>query len=273
MEVTHVLLSLIHYLPIRGVQALSIVNRDTFYSEERQGLMKKKYGKYTDFTSDDIYREMMDSIYKDDDDMVQSILMYRDGRPHNMIASPILALAACYQSERVFASMCPMMIRDIDYVPDGCYEGIEEYMNSVTSLVLYSSNPNIYEAFFSALSQTSVGLLEAFYMGIEDPGMMPGTEHYAINDEAIAVVRKYFGREAGTEDLLEGFEVTQLVESLKAVINSGLYDIDDVIEAASYSYHVDYINGHITYEQVMTEESNRYDFIVKTQQVSLIMQL
>lgn len=259
MEVTHVLLSLIHYLPIRGVQALSIVNIDTYNSEERKGLMKKKYDKYTDFTCDDIHSELLSAIYDDDVDMVQSILMYRTYRPCDTIASPILALAAYYQSERVFTSMCPTMVADIDPMLGDCEEAIEDYMDGIGSLVLYSSNPNIYEAFFSALSQTKVGLLEAFCEVVGDPSdMIPGIEYYAINDEAIGVIRKYFGSEGGTRDLLKGFQVTQSIEILKKVVDSRLYDIDQVIELADYSYQVDYIHGHITYDQAMEEESERY---------------
>lgn len=156
LEMEQVLLSLVEYLPIQSVQALSLVNREQNEGLEAVGTVKAKYSKagrelYAD--QEKKIRELVDAIERDDLYTVEHILAYKD---HDMLVSLVLLLAALYKSRRVFNGISPMLTDIVNNAHSDWRLRIE-LLHDLSLHVLRSNDPELYDAFFLALENTKRG--------------------------------------------------------------------------------------------------------------------
>lgn len=255
-----VLLSLVEYLPVRAVQSLSLVDKRRLTGRESTGIIKQKYTKsgselYTDQETKTL--ELVDAIERDDLHTVEHILAYTDS---DILVSYVLRLAATYHSRRVFVGVAPMLTEALDDMLTDDNTEDEDLWNvlyDLTVLTLKTDDPVFYEAFLSAVENTTAGVNNLLIGGVIGPDIIGDFAWFSYlgvvtgqDTGAYAVLKKYIGNWATpTDDLMNAFEQIQTPAMIKYLVESGQYD--ENLPYQIENPYPGYASGEMSYEDVL----------------------
>lgn len=257
-----VLLSLVQYLPIQSIQSLSLVNKNRLLGREAVGIVKDKYSTagrdlYTD--REKRTQELAKAISNDDLYTLEHILAYSSDAP----ISYILTLAAMYRSRRVYLAIAPMLTDALNKILADDTTEDDEFMDmlyDLTVTTLETDDPEFYEAFFSALENTTSSASGLLVGGVLGPDIIHDLVWYAYlgvvtgqDTGAYAVVKKYLGASATPEyHPLLAFEQIQTPALIKYIVETGQYR-EGVVE----NNYKAYTSGEMTYEEVLDVEMRK----------------
>jgi hypothetical protein len=287
-----IVLSLLRYLPLASIDALSLTSigiHNVVYGRQALGYLGTGLVHHTMRSPKLRAQELHDAIKQDDADMVLSILSYRrtrkdEWKPYeyneddyaehdlayntlpSLLLPHLLSIACLYKSRRVFAAVCPLIVPEMNRIDEVCQdaaENISDYMESLCTNVLETCDPDIYEAFFSALALCDrgndmiwegVGVDNMCYIGYYSYSHSLNTG----DSSAYNVLRAYYGSEVDLGEELEALEHTQWIPLLKHIVDSGKYSKGMIHNAVKYiKSYVMYLEGSKTYDELLTENALR----------------
>ena len=139
-------------------------------------------------------------------------------------------------------------------------EDIGNYLYQVLNNTLDTCDPVIYEAFFSALAACDGGKDVIWYGSTVNMCRIGHRSYLHMLDtgdsRAYGVVRKYYNVDLGPDAGFHALEYTRSIKLLKHVMDSGRYSMGELLIAVSWFDELKrYINGSITYEEVLEKEA------------------
>lgn len=260
-------LYLSRYIPLSGLMMMSVTNkgiRDSLSSRDVLGVLRNKYGDPHASTIQELYhnhkrRDLMEAIEADDANLVVFILSGADVK----YIPAVLSAAAIYKSEKVFAAVRPMMIRELTEIldTDELDDQVQLYLEDVTYYVLRSNNAAIYESYLSALSECNAGYAEGLLLeAVEGPdnielAMYLPYAHVLMggDDSDYEVLRGYIDHEPG-ESMKDGYAYTHSFDFLVWLVTSGGYSPNALIGLCDHN-HDEYLRGILSYDEVKEIEN------------------
>lgn len=253
-----VMLSLVDYIPIKGILALSLTSSRTHSSREFTGTIRHKYALEDDvlFTSRERRaHELNEAIKSDDLHKVELIIAYRPTVGDTLIPH-VLQLAAIYTSKRVFTGIAPMMTQELNSMLVRFVSHVEliDYLFDLTLAALETNDPDIYESFFSALEGTTYGAKSLLFNRVLGPVELGRVAWYSYGtgSRASEIFRKHVkGIQLATRE-----EAYGLVNTPTIVKDLAEFD-DESLEVLLEKSHSDlvtkYALGDASYEDVIKE--------------------
>lgn len=288
-----VVISLLNYIPLSGIEALRGTSKSAFYAIESNvgiGTVMGNLGTTNRgnlFSQRNKVGELTEAIKRDDVDAVLFILSYRRTPYHlwlpveegendeyawetlpSYLLPRVLCVAAMHKSSNVFAAVCPMIVAEIDRIDDVCggeSTYVADYIDGVAYTALQTSDPVIYKSIFTSLPATDVGT-DVIYQDVgsdhvHEMGYFSYLHKLKTGDSsAYDILRKYYNFRLG--DDCRSLYFVDTMDIVQWLLEEGYTKMclrEFVLHRSPLRL---YLEGTLTYDETLTKLKERRQAIL-----------